>query len=114
MPAGLLVTEPLPEPDLVIERRYPEGRKLAVTAFAASMVTTHVEVPAQAPDQPANSEPLSAVAVKVTVLPVGKSALHADPQTMPDGLLTTCPAPAPVFDTVSGWPRRVKAADTYV
>jgi hypothetical protein len=42
---------------------------VAVTAVAAVGATTQVEVPEQAPDQPANVEVDVGVAVKVTVLP---------------------------------------------
>ncbi len=44
--------------------------KLAVTDFAALMVTTHVLIPAQPPPlQPAKVEPEYAAAVRVTVPP---------------------------------------------
>jgi hypothetical protein len=39
--------------------------KLAVTFLAADMVTAHVLVPAQAPDQPEKVEPSDAEAVNV-------------------------------------------------
>ena len=39
---------------------------VAVADFAASIVTTHVPVPVQAPDHPANIEPVDAEAVRVT------------------------------------------------
>ena len=42
---------------------------VAVTALAASIVTTHVPVPVQAPLQPVNVELTSAAAVKVTTTP---------------------------------------------
>jgi hypothetical protein len=72
MPAGELVTVPLPVPALLIERVnvVVETLKVAVTAVAAFMVTVHVPVPAQAPDQPAKVEPAAGEAVRVTVVPL--------------------------------------------
>ena len=43
--------------------------KVAVTDLAASIVTSHVPVPEQAPDQPVNEEFAPAVAVSVTSVP---------------------------------------------
>ena len=42
---------------------------VAVTDFAASIVTTHVPVPVHAPDQPANVVLASGAAVSVTGVP---------------------------------------------
>ena len=42
---------------------------VAVTAFAAVIVTLQLPVPEQAPDHPANFCPLPAVAVSVTTVP---------------------------------------------
>ena len=76
--------------------------KVAVTALAASMVTTHDPVPAHAPDQPLNVAFVLAVAVKVTQLFLPKLPLQVVPQVMPAGELETVPVPVPAIVTVSG------------
>jgi hypothetical protein len=58
-------------------------------------VTLHVPVPVQAPDQPANVEPAFAAAVRVTMVPLLKLALHVAPQLIPPGLLVIIPPPVP-------------------
>jgi hypothetical protein len=65
------------------------------------MVTVHVPVPEHAPDQPAKLEPVSGVAVRVTLVPASKNAAHVGSQWMPSGLLVTVPDPVPAFVTVS-------------
>jgi hypothetical protein len=66
------------------------------------MLTTQVlAVPVQAFDQPANVEPLAAVAVRVTEVLSTKLALHVAPQLMPAGLLVTVPTPVPDLLTVN-------------
>lgn len=72
-----------------------------MTEAAAVRVTAHVAVPLQAPDQPANVEPVPAVAVSVTDVPMPKLALHVVPQLIPEGLLVTVPVPVPTLCTVS-------------
>src|SRR6185437_11117272 len=67
--------------------------KVALTDFAASMVTLHAPVPLQAPPQPANVEPESGVAVKFTTVPFAKLAEHVAPQEIPEGVLVTEPEP---------------------
>ena len=74
---------------------------VAVTEALAVGVITHLPVPVQAPDQPANVEPVLAVAVSVTSVPLANVALHVDAQLMPEGLLVTVPAPVPADRTVS-------------
>ena len=59
------------------------------------------EEPEHTPLHPTKADPGAAVAVKVTVLPVGKLALHVPPQSMPLGALVTVPDPDPLFCTVS-------------
>jgi len=75
---------------------------LAVTLRAAVMLTTHVPVPEQPlPLQPANVESPPAAAASVTLVPERKLALHAWPQSIPEGLLLTVPLPVPILLTVS-------------
>jgi len=54
------------------------------------------------PLQPVKVEPLSGVAVSVTVEPATKLARQVGPQEMPDGEDVTVPLPVPPLDTVSG------------
>jgi hypothetical protein len=95
MPAGELMTVPLPVPALVTVRALVplEKEKVAVTAVAAVMVTVHVPVPEQAPDQPAKAAKAEVVvAVRVTVVPLEKFAEQVAPQLMPAGELVTIPS----------------------
>ena len=55
----------------------------------------------QAPLQPAKVEPLSAVAVSVTLVPAAKLALQLEPQLTPVGEEVIIPLPMPVFVTLS-------------
>jgi len=100
MPAGALVTVPVPVPASVIVRATAAALNVAVTAFAAVIVTTHDVVPVHAPLQPANVEPADGVAVSDTCVPVAKFATHALGQLMPAGLLVTVPVPVPASVTV--------------
>jgi hypothetical protein len=68
---------------------------VAVTALAALMVTLQLPVPVQAPLQPAKVDPVAAVSVKVTTVPLVKLALQVLGQVMPAGLLLTEPVPVP-------------------
>jgi hypothetical protein len=102
MPAGALVTVPLPVPDVVTLSVKDDCTKLAVTVWAALIVTVHVPVPVQPPPlQPLNVEPAAGVAVKVTAVPLANPAEQVAPQEMPVGALVTVPLPAPALLTVS-------------
>ena len=70
-PLGLLVTLPVPAPDLVsVTRRVVAAAvKLAVTLRALSMLTVQLLVPVQAPLQPVKLLPDVGCAVKVTDVP---------------------------------------------
>ena len=68
MPAGSLVTVPVP--DLTTVSVYlGSAVKVAATLWAALMVTVQIPVPVQAPLQPANLEPAAGVGVNVTLVP---------------------------------------------
>jgi hypothetical protein len=71
IPAGLEVTVPLPDPDLLTDRVNVCTLKVAVTDVAAFIVTEQVPVPEQPPPlQPANVEPPAGAAVSVTDVPL--------------------------------------------
>jgi hypothetical protein len=102
MPAGELVTVPAPVPDLVTVSCTGTAEKLAVTAFAALIVTVQVlAVPVHDPDQPLKVDPAVATAVKMTLLFLLKLAAQVAPQLMPAGELVTVPAPVPDLEIVS-------------
>ena len=67
IPAGALVTVPLPVPVLVTVKGKPN---VAETVLAAFIVTAHVPVPEHAPPQPMKVAPATGVGVNVTVVPV--------------------------------------------
>lgn len=69
MPSGALVTVPLPDPALMtVSTRW--AVKVAVTDFAADMVTVQVvAVEASQPAQVVNVEPEDGLAVRVTCVP---------------------------------------------
>ena len=73
---------------------------VAVTFCAAPMVTVQLPVPVHAPLQPVNVEPVAGAAVRVTLVPELKLALHVAPQLMPAGDEVTVPLPVPALPTV--------------
>ena len=101
IPNGLLVTEPIPDP--VTETfNAKTGLKIAVTVCAEFIVTTQVLMPAQAAElHPANADPVSATAVKVTMDALSNPAEHVPPHVIPAGRLVTVPVPDPLSVTVS-------------
>jgi len=73
IPAGELVTVPLPVPALVTVRAEKVGStpKVAVSVVVAVKVTAQDPVPVQPPPlQPVKVEPVAAVAVSVTTVPL--------------------------------------------
>jgi len=77
------------------------GKKVAVTDWAAFIVTTQLPVPLHpAPLQLPNTDPLAGVAVNVTDVPLANDALHVAPQLIPAGLLVTVPLPLPALVTL--------------
>jgi len=115
MPTGVLVTVPLPVPDLVTVSAKDDCTKVAVTVVAALSVTTQVLVPVQPPPlQPLNVEPVCGDAVRVTTVPIVNEVVHVVPQLMPAGELVTVPTPAPAFETVRARDVCTKVAVTVV
>lgn len=95
MPPGELLTVPLPVPMSLTVRDtvLGGGVKVADTVCAAFMTSAQEPVPVHAPDQPAKVDPAVPVAVRVTEVPLGKSAPHVLPQLTPAGVLVTTPSP---------------------
>ncbi len=112
MPAGVLLTVPIPVPALVTVRRYVWGVKVAVTDCAADIVREQVLVPVQLPLQPVKMEPTAGVAVRVTAVLAAYASVQSLPQLTPTGLLLTVPAPVPAFVTVREYVWVVKVAVT--
>jgi hypothetical protein len=103
MPAGLLLTVPLPAPVFAtVNAKVVGGARLnvAVALFAASIVTTQVSMPVQAPLHPANVEPVAGTAVSITWVPLATLSAQSAPQSIPPGLLVTVPEPVPALDMV--------------
>ncbi len=69
IPAGELVTVPLPAPARLTVSVYVAIVNVAVTERAWSIVTVQPPVPEQAPLQPPKTEPTDGVAVSVTTVP---------------------------------------------
>src|SRR5207249_2801682 len=102
IPAGALVTVPLPVPAGVTVRVKVWSVKVAVTVVPAESVIVHAPVPEQPPPvQPVKVEPATGVAVNVTAVPLVKLAEQVTPQLIPTGALVTVPLPVPALLTVS-------------
>ena len=97
MPAGVLVTLPLPVPArFTVMVGGPLN--VAPTLWSALIVTVQGGVPEQAPVHPPKTDPEPGAAFSWTAVPGGKKAWHAVPpggfwQLIPGGLLVTVPVP---------------------
>jgi hypothetical protein len=99
MPAGVLLTVPLPAL-LTVRLTVFESLNVAVTTVEDVRVSVQAPVPVQPPPlQPANVEPAAGFAVSVTVVPLAKDPEQFMPQLISSGALTTVPLPGPVFTT---------------
>ena len=74
------------------------------------MLTVHVPVPEQAPDQPEKLEPAEGVAIRVTLVPAPYECEHVAPQLIPAMFEVTVPEPVPDFVTFSVNPQTLIAA----
>ena len=113
MPAGELEIVPLPAPAFVRLSVKGCSANVAVTLWAALIVTVQVPVPVQPPLQPVNVEPVAGVAVSVTAVPLANAAEQVAPHEMPVGELETVPLPVPAFVTarVNGCSANVAVTD---
>src|SRR5438128_2380210 len=75
--------------------------KAATTERSPSSVTLQSPLPEQSPLHPANCDPVSAAAVRMTRVPAGIAATHVVPQSIPGGLEVMRPAPSPARATES-------------
>ncbi len=84
-----------------------------MTDWAELIVTVQVvDVPVQAPLQPAKVEPPFGVAVRATSVPLLNEAVQVGPQSIPAGEEITVPPPVPLLETVRLYWIRVKVAVT--
>jgi len=100
MPAGELVTVPLP---VTVTVSVCGGSRLniALTLSAPLITTAHAPVPVHAPDHPVNLYPTAAVAVRFTVVPCANVPVQLLVQEIPLGELVTVPLPLTFTVSVS-------------
>jgi len=105
MPAGVELMVPLPRPARVTVSANCDGGstlKVAVTVRAWLMSIWQLPVPAHAPPQLTNAEPVPGVAASATRVPAPKLTLQSPlavalviAQLIPTGVLVTVPRPVP-------------------
>jgi len=102
IPAGALVTVPVPVPlNFTLSIGDEPTLKVAVTELSPFKVTVQVLAPPQAPSHPANVAPAAGSAVRVTWVPALKVPTQTWPQFMPAGLLVIVPTPLPPILTLN-------------
>jgi hypothetical protein len=85
--------------------------KVAVTVRVWVMLTVHwLPLVLSQPVQPVRAEPVAGLAVRTTLVPTLKAALHVLPQVMPAGVELTVPLPEPPLVTVRGNLNKLKVA----
>jgi hypothetical protein len=100
IPLGLLVTVPVPVPDVVTVNWFVLAMVLNVADTLALPVTVQGPLPEQAPPQLTNDEPAAAAAFKATEVPASNWCEQVAPQLMPAGVEVTVPLPVPCLVTV--------------
>jgi len=91
---------PLPVPALTTVKRYEAGLFILNVAVQVMLpVTVTVPLLQPAPVQPANVDPLAAVAVIATCVPLATLSLQSLPQLMP--VAVTVPLPVPALLTLN-------------
>jgi hypothetical protein len=78
------------------------------------IVRLHAPVPLHAPLQPVKADSAAGVALRVTLEPIGRSALHVVPQLSVVPVATTLPVPVPFLLALSVYFDRLKVARTLV
>ena len=109
MPIGAEVTRPSP---VTITVKAWVGTNVAVTDFAASMVTLQAIDPAQSPLQPSKRLDAVGVGVRVTCESFANPKVQVPGQSRPAGAETTRPAPSTVTVSACGSTTGSNAADT--
>ena len=101
MPLGLLLTVPVPVPEVVTVRTGEEpALKVAATEVSPLIVTWQLPAPLHPPPlQPVNVDPEAGFAVSTTCTPLANFALQVPGQLIPLGLLVTVPDPLGVIVT---------------
>jgi hypothetical protein len=98
IPAGVLVTIPVPAPAKVtdmVKDVVTAAAKVAVTELAALRVMLQAALPVHAPLQPEKALLVPGVSLSVTWVFCGKFAEHVAGQLIPAGVLVTVPVPVP-------------------
>ena len=76
---------------------------VAVTVFAASIVTAQVPVPVHAPDHPLKIELVSGTVVSITAVPAPYVPVQVVPQDIPAGEEVIVPVPVPALEVVRAY-----------
>jgi len=115
IPAGLLVTTPVPVPAFETVSPYVFSVNVAVTAVAAVIARARpVPEHAARPNQPGERRARVGRGGERHARAVVYVSVQSTPQLIPAGLLVTTPVPVPAFETVSRTSFRVKVAVTVV
>jgi hypothetical protein len=102
MPAGLLVTVPLPIRLTVNVTGVEVAVNVAVIEVLTVILRIQLPVPLHPPPlQPANVDPDAGVAVSVTMVPAAYASEQSEEQLIPAGLLVTVPFPTRVIVRVA-------------
>jgi hypothetical protein len=98
IPAGVLITLPLPVPFLVSDRENFVWELSELNVALQVLATSIIIFPVHpVPLQPAKVEPVAGVAARLASVPFVNDAEQVLPQLMPEGLLVTVPLPVPFF-----------------
>src|SRR5215831_13338812 len=97
MPAGLLVTLPLPAPAFAIVSELGADELNVAAQLRAPDMVTLPSLQSASPLQPSKVDPAAGVAVKFTTRFSAYKAVQVTPQLIPTGTLVTVPTPVPAL-----------------